>query len=333
MGSSSSSDVSITKYFDMDGKEVEPGDLIQIFRDGYQHWAVYVGCGNVVHLRVAESGAGKGEVLKQTLEDVVEKDNWSVNNLLDHEYKRHPADDIVKEACSLAITGWQYDLDTHNCEHFATEMRYGKPESRQGAKPGDLIEIFRRWYQHWAVYVGDGNIVHFVTPRWLARTGVVWKQKLGDVLKNNWWKVNNLLDHKYRPRPADDIVRDACSLADTERQYNLKKSNCEHFATEMRYGKAESQQGAKPGDLIEIFRRWYQHWAVYVGDGNIVHLTIPRWLARTGIVWKQKLGDVLKNNWWNVNNLLDHKYRPRPADDIVFTGGYRTAVQPEEVKL
>lgn len=31
----------------------------------------------------------------------------------------------------------------------------------------------------------------------------------------------------------------------------------------------------EPGDLIEIFRGSYQHWAVYIGDGFVVHLAPP----------------------------------------------------------
>ncbi|XP_061585730.1 phospholipase A and acyltransferase 5-like [Cololabis saira] len=247
---SSSSAATITKYFDKDGKEVKPGDLIEIFRPGYQHWAVYVGGGNIVHLRVAESWAGTGVVLKEKLQDVVEEDKWRVNNLLDNKYKHRPADDIVKEACSLVDAELKYNLLKYNSEHFATQLRYGKPGSRQEAKPGDLIEIFRRCYQHWAVYVGGGNVVHFVKARLRANTGKVLNQKFEDVLKQNKWKVNNLLDDKDPPRPANDIVKNARSLVDAELNYNLKKYNCEHFATEMRYGKRESQQVKKKAALV-----------------------------------------------------------------------------------
>ncbi|XP_061588187.1 phospholipase A and acyltransferase 3-like [Cololabis saira] len=142
MSFSSSSSASIRKFFDTDQREVKPGDLIEIFRGSYKHWAVYVGGGNVVHLVTTGGGgssssiAGRGDdsvgvVLKEKLEDVVKKDRWTVNNLLDNKYRSRPANDIVKAACSLVDTNLQYDLLKYNCEHFATEMRYGKPESRQ----------------------------------------------------------------------------------------------------------------------------------------------------------------------------------------------------------
>lgn len=34
----------------------------------------------------------------------------------------------------------------------------------------------------------------------------------------------------------------------------------------------QSSESPQPGDLIEIFRLDYKHWAVYVGDGYVVHL-------------------------------------------------------------
>ncbi|XP_075303847.1 phospholipase A and acyltransferase 4-like isoform X3 [Odontesthes bonariensis] len=32
------------------------------------------------------------------------------------------------------------------------------------AKPGDLIEIFRGTYKHWAVFIGGNEVVHLIPP-------------------------------------------------------------------------------------------------------------------------------------------------------------------------
>uniref|UniRef100_A0A3P9H9B1 LRAT domain-containing protein n=1 Tax=Oryzias latipes TaxID=8090 RepID=A0A3P9H9B1_ORYLA len=116
------------------------------------------------------------------------------------------------------------------------------------SKPGDLIEIIRGNYSHWAVYVGNGYVVHFGAPKSQSGSsiggvdGIVMKEKLEDVAGKDKWRVNNSLDKKYKPLPPDEIVKKACSLVGVSLKYHLTKYNCEHFATEMRYGKAESRQ-------------------------------------------------------------------------------------------
>ncbi|CAI5644572.1 unnamed protein product [Oreochromis niloticus] len=126
----------------------------------------------------------------------------------------------------------------------------------QKPQPGDLIEISRGLYSHWAVYVGDGFVVHFGVPAGdlspvskavSSQTveGRVMKEKLESVAGNDKWQVKNSLDAKHKPRPAKDIVKAALASVGKVRKYNLKESNCEHFANEMRYGVTVSQQVQK----------------------------------------------------------------------------------------
>uniref|UniRef100_A0A3Q2T5W4 LRAT domain-containing protein n=1 Tax=Fundulus heteroclitus TaxID=8078 RepID=A0A3Q2T5W4_FUNHE len=128
-------------------------------------------------------------------------------------------------------------------------------------KPGDLIEIFRNGYQHWAMYVGKGYVVHLLGPcgesttnrcyRSLLSSSTinlpigknnVLKQKLLKVVSSDKWRINNLQDHEKQPRPAEIILREANKLVGAVQLYNVVEYNCEHFATELRYGNAESQQ-------------------------------------------------------------------------------------------
>uniref|UniRef100_A0A3P9N5L1 LRAT domain-containing protein n=1 Tax=Poecilia reticulata TaxID=8081 RepID=A0A3P9N5L1_POERE len=122
-------------------------------------------------------------------------------------------------------------------------------------KPGDLIEIFRNVYEHWAVYVGDGYVVHLLGPDGESRNfssfstinlpmgkNNILKQKLLEVVSSDEWHINNILDQEKQPRPAHIIVDQANKLVSTTRSYNVVDYNCEHFATELRYGDAESQQ-------------------------------------------------------------------------------------------
>ncbi|MEQ2234751.1 hypothetical protein ILYODFUR_034621, partial [Ilyodon furcidens] len=119
-------------------------------------------------------------------------------------------------------------------------------------KPGDLIEIFREGYEHWAVYVGEGYVVHLLGPDGSLSSSStinlpigknnVLKQKLLEVVSTDEWTINNLHDQEKQPRPPEVIVKDANKLVGTTRSYNLIDYNCEHFATELRYGNAKSEQ-------------------------------------------------------------------------------------------
>ncbi|XP_068596403.1 phospholipase A and acyltransferase 3-like isoform X2 [Brachionichthys hirsutus] len=121
---------------------------------------------------------------------------------------------------------------------------------------GDLIEIFRGSYQHWAVYVGDGFVVHMAAPcpgsmmSVLVEKAIVKKEALWDVVGTDQWKINNGLDEKYEPRAAGVIVSEARALVGVELPYGVFSRNCEHFANELRYGKAESRQVRQAGEVV-----------------------------------------------------------------------------------
>ncbi|XP_069017067.1 phospholipase A and acyltransferase 4-like [Embiotoca jacksoni] len=125
------------------------------------------------------------------------------------------------------------------------------------AKPGDLIEIHRETYEHWAIYIGGNEVVHLIPPT-NTREGLgalgelftlfdssraqVRRQKIWEVVNSSRFEINNHLDDKYQPREPHVIVREACQMVDRELMYNVVTHNCEHFVTELRYGKSESRQ-------------------------------------------------------------------------------------------
>ncbi|XP_067087895.1 phospholipase A and acyltransferase 3-like [Osmerus mordax] len=119
-------------------------------------------------------------------------------------------------------------------------------------EPGDLIEIFRWMYQHWAVYIGDGFVIHFAPLfQGVGNSGLmsvmhdkgrVKKEKLSVVVGSDKWQVNNSLDKKFDARPVDLILKDTRQMVGAELPYNFATKNCEHFVTNLRYGKPESRQ-------------------------------------------------------------------------------------------
>uniref|UniRef100_A0A673KGI6 LRAT domain-containing protein n=1 Tax=Sinocyclocheilus rhinocerous TaxID=307959 RepID=A0A673KGI6_9TELE len=100
---------------------------------------------------------------------------------------------------------------------------------------------------HWAVYVGEGYVIHLAPPSEHALAGAnskmsvlheratVKKGKLYVVVGNNDYHINNILDDKCEPRPIQEIVQDAHSTL-----------------TELRYGKPQSCQGISRGDGVPL---------------------------------------------------------------------------------
>uniref|UniRef100_F7D4J5 LRAT domain-containing protein n=1 Tax=Equus caballus TaxID=9796 RepID=F7D4J5_HORSE len=128
-------------------------------------------------------------------------------------------------------------------------------------EPGDLIEIFRIGYEHWAIYVGGGDVIHLAPPSEkpgagifssissifsiLSSRAVVKQERLQDVVGSCRYWVNNYLDHKYRPWPVNQIISSAKEKIGEETEYSVLGKNCEHFVTLQRYGRVCSRQ-ARP---------------------------------------------------------------------------------------
>ncbi|XP_077615734.1 phospholipase A and acyltransferase 4 isoform X1 [Crocuta crocuta] len=143
---------------------------------------------------------------------------------------------------------------------------YGKP------KPGDLIEIPHGIYSHWAIYVGDGYVVHLTDPDNLSRASssailpirgskaVVRQDRLRDLVGRCSYRINNYLDHKYKPLPVEKIIRSAKEKIGETMEYNPVDKNCEHFVTKLRYGVSCSKQVVRkslgqPSTTADLLKR------------------------------------------------------------------------------
>ncbi|XP_070421322.1 phospholipase A and acyltransferase 4-like isoform X1 [Equus przewalskii] len=85
-------------------------------------------------------------------------------------------------------------------------------------EPGGLTEIFRTDYEHWAIYMEGGDVIHLGPPT------------LGDTLSDS------------RPQPVYKSISAAKEMVGEEKKYSVLSMNCERFATELRYGAASSRQ-------------------------------------------------------------------------------------------
>lgn len=76
----------------------------------------------------------------------------------------------------------------------------------------------------------------------LSSKAVVRLELLRDVVGHCRYRVNNHLDHKYKPRPVNVIIYSAKKKIGEEMEYRLLGKNCEHFVTDLTYGVPHSRQ-------------------------------------------------------------------------------------------
>jgi len=157
---------------------LRPGDLVEFQRDGYQHWAVYIGehalaegvgeddfvtvlpC--VVHRAnptdnpenlsgffgssrsVAKGAYGIGDVVVEPLRDVWQDSRARINNSMDNATEPFPGQTVVERALGV-VHGEErqaytaYNVVTNNCEHFAHWCRHGWSISCQVAKKTEQL--------------------------------------------------------------------------------------------------------------------------------------------------------------------------------------------------
>jgi len=157
---------------------LRPGDLVEFERDGYQHWAVYIGehalaegteeqdfvtvlpC--VVHRAnptdnpnnlngffgssrsVAKGAYGIGDVVVEPLRDVWKDSGARINNSMDNATEPFPGQKVVERALSVvhgeeAQAYSAYNVVTNNCEHFAHWCRHGWGISCQVARKTEQL--------------------------------------------------------------------------------------------------------------------------------------------------------------------------------------------------
>ncbi|XP_065928422.1 phospholipase A and acyltransferase 3-like [Magallana gigas] len=129
----------------------------------------------------------------------------------------------------------------------------------QEASVGDLLEFPRILYSHWAVYIGNEEVVHlagidddglngnfnpthmFTISGKLFKKAVVKRESVWNVVLNSKVAINNKKDISLNPFPPTKIVKMATRMIG-EIGYNALWRNCEHFAAFCRYGVAWSKQ-------------------------------------------------------------------------------------------
>ncbi|XP_030810520.1 phospholipase A and acyltransferase 1-like [Camarhynchus parvulus] len=129
----------------------------------------------------------------------------------------------------------------------------GRAEDKDYPSPGDLIEVKWGRYEHWALYLAKGHVLHVIPDEGAThlspssgsvflRKAMVKKADLELVAGNDTWRVNNKYDRSRTPFPMEEIIRRSEPWIGKELAYRLFLKNCEHFVTMLRYGDGVSEQ-------------------------------------------------------------------------------------------
>ncbi|KAH9496471.1 Phospholipase A and acyltransferase 3 [Bulinus truncatus] len=145
----------------------------------------------------------------------------------------------------------------------------------QTKKPekGDRIEIKRGLFSHWALYIGDDEVIHLrgvgnagnnsTSKNLFSVSGAQFDKaevaidKIWNVILNDEAYVNNSRDSTWTPRGEADIINEALKLLGPIK-YNIIFANCECFVNGCRYGKWFSDQAAET--VAKLVYRLYRYW-------------------------------------------------------------------------
>ncbi|CAF1215731.1 unnamed protein product [Rotaria sordida] len=115
-----------------------------------------------------------------------------------------------------------------------------KHEWLQSVQPGDIIMFKRGLSIYWAIYVGNGKVIHF-SDACLNIGGRIIEEEIWDVIGQHKARVHNGRDDRWNPLPPEEIVQRARYALETSER-NLSLHNSEHFAIYCRYGQMNNAQ-------------------------------------------------------------------------------------------
>lgn len=113
-----------------------PGDIIFTDRGLYKHYGIYIGKKQVIHFagpKGHETDPNLADIIQTSIEDFLKGDDLAIERDSAHFiYKPFPLKEIVRRAKSRLGKGFgKYNLEDHNCEHFANWCKYDVEFSRQ----------------------------------------------------------------------------------------------------------------------------------------------------------------------------------------------------------
>lgn len=237
----------------------KPGYIIEIRRlMGYNHFALHLGNEQVAHVESRkERGKFRGVIGKSSVADVAKGRLIRLNELWGETWKRgltaRPTAEQVIVNFLTAVTGnmWIHDGTTfiqqitevtHQRHLHLRKKDWIRPDALMVlAIPGDIIQIERKVYSHFAMYLGDGQVAHVkIRMAGAEKRGDIIQSSLAKAAKRCFVRVNNLEDEAWTlgltARPAEVVIANARAAVGTTIAYNVIMNNCEHVVTRFKYG-------------------------------------------------------------------------------------------------
>src|SRR5665811_1483556 len=109
----------------------------------------------------------------------------------------------------------------------------------------DLIEINRGFYQHWIMYLGDGNIIHVtqVDGRTEGKDAEKRLDKIKNIAREDKCRVNNhdgiALSKSLSIKSSEEILQSISDVVHEDSYkivpYSVHRENCEYYVTTWKY--------------------------------------------------------------------------------------------------
>lgn len=112
---------------------------------------------------------------------------------------------------------------------------------------GDVISVDRGFYEHFGIYSGDSNVIHYVKLDDGFCSGEIEETSLEEFLDGDRdITVYDFEGDTYSPEETVQRARDAIGTGN----YNVVLENCEQFANWCKTGVPESRQVEKWAERI-----------------------------------------------------------------------------------
>jgi hypothetical protein len=127
---------------------------------------------------------------------------------------------------------------------------------RRKLKRGDIIGISRGVYEHFGIYFGYDQVIHYTSlnPNASAKDNKIIKTTMSNFLRGTDYIFivhDDLWSKIFKPYSAQETIERAKSLIGQE-DYSLFFNNCEHFAFWCKLGVKKCTQGLTKNGRIYV---------------------------------------------------------------------------------